>query len=151
MAFPDCFAANWYSLVEAAGIIGSLIFTAVSFRADTKARRIGNLLKLTEQQRDIWRELLHRPELSRVLDPKPDLEVKPITQEEELFVGFLILHLNSAFQAICDGMFASPEGLKADVREFFAYPISKAIWDKIKLFQDKNFVRFIEDCLRERK
>ena len=146
MAFPDWFAANWYSLLEAAGIIGSLIFTAVSFRTDTKARRIGNLLKLTEQQREIWRELLHRPELSRVLEPKPDLRAKPITQEEELFVGFLILHLNSAYHAIRDGMFASPEGLKADVREFFSCPIPGAIWDKMKAFQNKKFAAFVESC-----
>jgi|ERR1017187_2906104 hypothetical protein len=146
MAFPDWSAANWYSLLEAAGIIGSLIFTAVSFRTDTKARRIGNLLKLTEQQRDIWGELLHRPELSRVLDPQPDLQAKPITQQEELFVGFLILHLNSAYQAIHDGMFASPEGLKTDVREFFSCPIPKAIWEKLKVFQNQKFAAFVESC-----
>lgn len=146
MAFSDWLAENWYSTLEGTGIIGSLIFAAVSFRADTKARRIGNLITLTEQQRDIWRELLHRPELSRVLDAKPDLGAKPITQEEELFVGFLILHLNSAYQAIGNGMFASPEGLKADVMEFFSCPIPKAIWEKEKIFQNKKFIAFVESC-----
>ena len=144
MTFPDWFSANWYSAVEAAGIIGGLIFTAVSFRTDTKARRIGNLLKLTEQQRDIWREFLHRPELSRVLDIAPDLESKPITQAEELFVNFLVLHLNSAYQAVRAGMFSSPEGMKADVREFFSCPIPKAIWKKMRPLQNRNFVAFVD-------
>ena len=146
MASPDWFTTNWYSLVETVGIIGSLIFAAVSFRTDTKARRIGNLLRLTEQQRDIWRELLHRPELSRVLEPKPDLRTKPITLEEELFVGFLILHLNGAYQAINDGMFAPPEGLKADVRNFFACPIPRVIWEKTKALENGDFVKFVESC-----
>ncbi len=146
MAFQDWFTANWYSVVEAAGIIGGLIFTAVSFRTDTKARRIGNLLKLTEQQREIWRELLHWPELSRVLDVAPDLQTESITQAEELFVNFLILHLNSAYQAVRAGMFSSPEGLKADVREFFSRPIPKAIWKKMKTFQNKKFTAFVESC-----
>jgi hypothetical protein len=146
MAFTVWLSENWYSALEAAGIIGSFIFTAVSVQTDTKARRIENLLKFTEQQRDIWRELLYRPELSRVLDIKPDLRAKPITQEEELFVGFLILHLNGAYQAIGNGMFASPEGLKADVMEFFSCPIPKAIWEKEKIFQNKKFIAFVESC-----
>jgi hypothetical protein len=147
MAFTGWLAENWYSALEGAGIIGSLIFAAVSFRTDTKARRIGNLITLTEQQRNIWRELLHRSELSRVLDTQPDLRAKPITQEEELFVGFLILHLNSAYQAIGEGMFQSPEGLKADVMEFFSCPIPKAIWEKVIIFQNKKFIAFVESCL----
>ena len=146
MAFPDWLSSNWYSLVEAAGIIGSLIFAAVSFRTDSRARRIGNLLKLTEQQRSIWADLLNRPELSRVMEREPDLQTKSITQEEELFTGFLILHLNSAYQAICDGMFDSPEGLKTDVREFFSCPIPKAIWEKMKVFQNKKFAAFVDTC-----
>jgi hypothetical protein len=147
MAFLGWLTTDWFSSVEAAGIIGSLILAAVSFRTDTKARRIENLIKLTEQQRDIWRELLHRPELSRVLDSKPDLQVKPITAEEELFVGFLILHLNSAFQAIRSGMFVSPEGLRQDVRQFFSCQIPKLIWQKTKALQNSDFTSFVESCL----
>jgi hypothetical protein len=146
MAFSEWFTSNWYSLSETVGIIGSLIFTGLSARTDTKARRIENLLKLTEQHRDIWRELLHSPKLSRVLDANPDLQATPVTQEEELFVGFLILHLNGAYQAIGNGMFASPEALKTDVMEFFSCPIPKAIWDKQKVFQNKKFIAFVESC-----
>lgn len=68
-------------------------------------------------------------------------------QEEELFVGFLILHLNSAYQAINSGMFASPEGLKVDVRKFFSCPIPKAIWEKMRIFQNKKFATFVEFML----
>jgi hypothetical protein len=34
---------NWFNLFSAVGIIGSLWFTAVSLRSDTKTRRIANL------------------------------------------------------------------------------------------------------------
>jgi len=43
-------------------------------------------------------------------------------------------------------MFASPEGLKAEVRGFFSCPIPKAIWEKMKIFQNKKFTAFVESC-----
>jgi hypothetical protein len=88
--------------------------------------------------------------LSRVLKHDVDLNKEPISDEEWLFVKMLILHLDTVRRAIKARMFVKIEGLREDVRDLFALPIPKAVWEKIKPFQDKDFVAFIEDCLKEK-
>ena len=45
-------------------------------------------------------------------------------------------------------MFVKIEGLQQEVRELFALPIPKAVWEKIKPFQNANFAKFIEAVLK---
>ncbi len=146
MAFFGWSEAHWFTLLQSAGIIGSLIFTAISLRIDAKVRRIGNLINLTEQHRGIWTQTYRRPELVRVLDSKVDLRSKPVTEAEELFVNLLILHLSSVFRAMQEGMFVSPEGLRLDIRRFFSRPIPRAVWEKMKSVHNRDLVRFVESC-----
>jgi hypothetical protein len=138
---------NWFNLLSAVGIVGSLLFTAVSLRSSTKSRRISNLLTITSHHREIWSQLYHRPELARVKDATVDLTRNPITQEENLFVKFLILHLSSTYHAMKNGIFLKPSALSKDIKSFFRLPIPKGVWNNVKSFQDNDFVRFVEDCL----
>src|SRR5215207_2168581 len=133
-------AQHWTELLQNAGIIGGLLFNAVNLRLDTKARRVSNLLKITEGHRELWSKLYERPELSRVLDIDADVEQRPVSGEEELFVVLLVLHLSSAQEAIKQGMFTAPEGLRRDVRQFFSKPIPRTVWERIKVFHDADFV-----------
>lgn len=140
---------NWFDLLQSLGIIASLLYTGATFHADTKGRRVSNLLKLTEQHRDIWSEIDRRPELSRVLDAKTDLERFPVMPEEERFIGKLILHLNASFHAMKSGVYTRPDALSKDVQRFFSRPVAKKVWERMKPFQDADFVRFVESCLSE--
>ena len=137
---------NWFSLLSAVGIVASLAFTAVSLRSETKTRRIANLLIITQNHREIWSELFKRPELARVLNPKVDLEVAPIRIEEELFVNFLLQHLNSSYRAMKDDVFVKQEGLREDIYRFFSLPIPAAVWDKLRPLQDDDFAGFLESA-----
>src|SRR6266498_5237133 len=134
---------NWFSLIQTLGIIAGLVFTAASFRVDAKTRQISNLLTITGQHREIWKEFYRRPELSRVLEHEPDLEARPLSNDEELFVRLLILHLSSTFEATRDDLYLKPEGLERDVQFFFSLPIPKTVWNKFKVFQNSRFVQFI--------
>ena len=135
---------NWFSSIQITGILGGLLFTAVNFRTDAQARRVSNLIAITQHQREIWTHLYTRPELARVLAKAVNLKSAPVTDAEELFVNFLILHLNTAYHAMRVGMFVKPEGLQRDIQMFFSLPIPKAVWETIKQFQDEDFVRFVE-------
>jgi len=64
----------------------------------------------------LLRKILHRPELSRVLDSKPDLLAKPVTLEEELFVGFLMN------EAKWTKLWLTPDGVTATPCAFCAKP-----------------------------
>ena len=116
---------------------------------DERARRIGNLIAVNDEYRHIWRELYERPQLSRILKHDVDLSKEPISDEERLFVKMLILHLDTVRRAMKARMFVKIEGLRQDVRELFALPIPKAVWEKIRPFQDGDFVAFVERCLTE--
>ena len=144
MGFLQWVAQNWFSLFESAGIIGGLLFTAVTLQVDARARRIGNLIAITQHHHDIWTHLFTRPELARVLDKAVNLNSAPVTDQEELFVNLLILHLNSAYQAMQTGMFVKPEGLQRDIQMFFSLPIPRSVWEAAKSFQDADFVKFVE-------
>jgi hypothetical protein len=139
-------ARNWFTVLSAIGIIGSLLFTAASFRSNTKTQRIANLLTITEGHREIWVFFSNHPELNRVLNPSVNLEKYPVGRNEELFVIFVLLHLSSVFNAMKDDLLIKLEGLRRDVTSFITLPIPSAIWEKIRPLQNDDFVAFVEQC-----
>lgn len=141
-------AENWFEILSAVGIVGGLFFTAVALRSDARTRRIANLLTITTNHREIWKELYGRPELARVLDPSADLSKKPINTQEQEFVKFVILHLSSVYYAMRDELLMKLEGVRRDAGLFFSLPIPQAVWEKIKYFQNDDFVAFVEECRR---
>jgi len=145
MAVLPWLVSNWFDLLQSIGIVAGLLFTGVSLKTDAQVRRVQNLLKVTEQHRDLWSRLYDEPELRRVIEEHPDLNGKPVTYEEELFVLSVVLHLNSVYRAIESGMYASPEQLTEDVRRFFSKPIPQKVWKNVSGLQDKVFVRFVNE------
>lgn len=137
---------HWLELLNAVGVVGSLLFTAFSLREETKTRRVTNLLTLTQNHREIWSLLLRNPELGRVLDAGVNPQLHPVTPEEELLVNFLIQHLNVAYHAMRDRLYVRPEGMYRDVAEFFSLPIPQVVWEQLKWMQDEDFVAFVEEC-----
>jgi len=135
---------HWVDLLQSFGIIGSFLFTAYTVRDDARQRKIENLFALTTAHRDIWSKLYEYPHLAKVLDP----EAISSSAGEELFVNFLILQLAAAFRARKLGMYFHEAGLRLDVRELFSLPVPKAVWAKSKVYQDRDFVEFVESCLK---
>ena len=141
---------NWFDALSAVGIIGGLFFTAVSLRSDAHARKIANLLTLTTNHREIWKEFFRRPDLVRVLDSSADVARSPATPEEKEFVNFVILHLATVFYATKDDAVTRVQGLRRDVGSFFSLPLPGKIWEAIKPFQNDDFIGFVEECRKDR-
>ncbi len=140
---------NWFNLFSSFGIIGGLWFTAISLHSETKTRRIANLLTVTSNYREIWKEFFRTPALARVIDPAADISKESVTPAEELFVGLIISHINSVFYASNDELVVKWEGLRRDVGLFFALPIPNAVWQKTKPLQNQDFAAFIESSLKQ--
>jgi hypothetical protein len=139
---------NWFELLQTAGISASLLFTAYAMRRDEKARQISNLSAIKQDYIAIWNTLYERPELARVLDRTVDLNRHPVSTGEWLFVKLLILHLDSVHRTIKAGLFVSVEGMQRDIEEFFKSPIPKAVREKLRPLQDKEFARFVEASMK---
>jgi|ERR1044071_6246151 hypothetical protein len=142
-------AANWFDLLQSAGIIAGLIFTAHSLRSETKARRVANLMSLVESHRRVWSEFYREPELERVLDENADAHPDRTSRTEEIFVNFVILHLSAAFYAQRTELVFRLEGLRRDISWFFSLPIPRAVWEKTKTLQNDEFVEFVEACQKQ--
>ena len=140
---------NWFNLFSSLGIIGGLWFTAVSLHSETKTRRIANLLAITANYREVWKEFFQFPELARVLDPAADVTKQPVTPAEEIFVGLIISQMASVYYATNDELLIKLEGSRRDMGLFFSLPVPKAVWTKSKLLQNQDFAAFIESSLKQ--
>ena len=138
--------AHWFDLIETIGVVGGLWFTAVSLHSETKTRRIANLLTITANHREIWKEWLNNPKLARVRNAGVDTAKRPVTDAERVFVTSVILQMSSVFHAMSDQLVVKVEGLRRDVAQFLSLPIPREVWEKIKVFQNDDFVAFVESC-----
>jgi hypothetical protein len=136
---------NWFEVLGTIGVVGGLFFNGYSLRSETKTRKVANLLTLTQSHREIWKEMLRKPGLQRVLDVNVNPAKEPVTQSEEIFVTLVIQHLTMMLHAMHDELTIQPEGLRQDVRQFFRLPIPRTVWEKSKAIQDQELVRFVED------
>ena len=83
-------ADNFFNIVTTVCGTG-LWFTAVSIRKDaqarkeeTRARKVANLLAITANHREIWKEYLNNPNLARVRDTAVDVAQHPVTDREQV-------------------------------------------------------------------
>ena len=139
---------NWFDLFSSVGIIGGLWFTAVSLHSETKTRRVANLLTITANHREVWKEFFGKPELVRVIDPSADVTKKPVTPAEEFFVNMIISHTSSVYEALKDDLLIKQENLRRDVKSFFSLPVPNAVWQRTKLLQNQDFAAFIDSSLK---
>jgi hypothetical protein len=146
MALKDWLSHNWFALVQTGMLAAGLFLTAIAVMLLARARRVANLIQLTQQHRDLWERMYSQPDLARILDPSADLAKMRVTTEEEVFVIFIILHLSSTYYAMRAGFFQKPQGLSKDIERFFSLPIPRAVWGKVKSLQDAPFVGFVEQC-----
>src|SRR5579859_7767953 len=149
MGINEWIGYNWLALVQTGALAGGLLFTGIAVLLDARARRVGNLIQLTQQHRDLWERLYLQPELARILDSAADPARPAVTAEEEIFVTFLILHLSNTYYAIRAGFFQKLRGLRKDIERFFCLPIPRAVWEKVKDLQDESFVRFVESSFED--
>ena len=145
MGFNEWIGQNWLALIQTGALAGGLLFTGIAVLLDARARRVGNLIQLTQQHRDLWERLYMQPELTRILAPAADPSKQPVTAQEETFVIFLILHLSNTYYAMRAGFFQKLRGLRKDIERFFSLPIPRAVWEKVKDLQEESFVRFVEE------
>jgi hypothetical protein len=126
----------------------TLGFTAISIRAETRARRVSNQIALMVNHREIWKEQASSPQLARVTDPTANLCTRPASIAEESFVIAVILQTYTAYEAMKDNLLVKQDGLHRDIKSFFSLPLPYAVWTKIRSLQNLDFILFFESSLR---
>jgi hypothetical protein len=149
-AFLSWVQNNWSSAIGAAGIIGSLWFTAASFRADSKHREITNLLAIDDRHRALLGEVTQRPELKRILSEDVDLAAHPLTHEEDVCVWQIVQQFETGWRVEKIMKRGELKFLARDAANFFRLPLPGAVWEKTKKFRNPKFVRFVERAMGAR-
>src|SRR5262249_20538494 len=134
---------NWPNLLTSF----SLLLTAYTIHEDSKAHKVENIFTVAHHHAELSKQALEKPELNRVLRKDVDLDKQPISDAEALHVKLRILHLDSVHRASNMGMFVRVQGLQRDIKDFFSAPIPRAVWEKLKPFQDDDFVVFVENAM----
>lgn len=140
-------AANWFTLIQTAGVVGGLFYSATALHLDAKVRRTEVILALTEAHRDIWERLIEEPILARVLNADVDLRTAPLTPSERRFVQMVILHLDTVRIAVKEGAYNASPGMHDDLREFFALPIPRQVANSVLPYQAPEFQEFLHDLM----
>lgn len=140
-------SANWFTVLQTAGIVGGLVFTGYNLRLNARIRKIDTLINLTQQHRAIWLKFLDSPNLKPVLEENRDMSKQPVTDDEGVFVNLIILHLTTAITAARSGIFPVFAGQDRDIEEFFSLPVPRAVWENTKEFRDPEIVRYVESLL----
>lgn len=113
-------------------------------RRETDARRVSDMLALSEHHRELWSEVHRRPELSRIMDSETDLIGKPTSAAEEQFLFIVITHFHTGWHLARKGALLTLEVLAEDAGWFFNLPIPRAVWEGTKNDREAEFVAFIE-------
>ena len=129
---------KWFDLFQTAAVLFGLLATVHTIREDTWSRKVQNTMALTTSHRELWSMMLQNPKLRRVLNPKADIKRRPPTEDEELFVQMMILHLRAALKARETKLEFDDEDIITDVREIFALPVPNAVWQKTKNLHDED-------------
>jgi len=148
MGIGEWLSQNWFNFSSTVGIIGSLWFAAVTLHSDTETRRVANLLTITANHREIWKEFFGKPELARVIEPSADVLKQPVTPAEKFFVNMIISHTSSVYEALKDELLVKQENLRRDVKTFFSLPVPNAVWSSTKLLQNQDFAAYIDSSLK---
>ena len=138
---------NWFSLLESLGIVGSLLFTAITLRKDLQAKRVSEYLTLAGQHRRLWGQLHRRPSLARLLDPDRDIATRPVTPEERLFLELAFVHFHTGWLLAREGSLTPMSVLAADAGHFFRLPVPACVWERMKSVLEREFVIFVDDAV----
>jgi hypothetical protein len=150
MGIWEWFSENWFNVFSSIGIMGSFWVGIMAVRFDAKTRQVSNLLAVTTNYRQVWKDYFDNPKLSRVLEADADVKSQPVTPEEEFFVRQVIFHVSTFYYAIKDNLFIAQAGSLRDISDFFSLPIPKAVWYNSKLLQNQDFAAFVDSALQEK-
>lgn len=138
---------NWAAAIGAFGIIGSLLFTAASFREDSKNRLVTNLIAIDDRHRKLWTEARQRHDLMRVFQKQADLAAQPMSVAEAEFLDSAILHFETGWRIERILNRGELKLLARDAGDFFSLPLPRAVWENTKRYRNREFVRFVNRAL----
>lgn len=146
----DFVLKNWFDLLQSSFIVGGFILSFIATRNDIRSRKVEHLLHINQSYREIWGKTYTHPELLRIRETDLDLKKKPITDAESRMVREVIIHIYAIYEAIQNNQLEKGE-MEKDIYDFLHLPIPNSIWEEVKMYQNKQFVDYIDTLLSKHR
>ena len=140
---------DWFEIVQTLGIILTILFLAYQINRTRKMELLRFDYDLISSHREIWINLLPRPEFKRILDKKADIKKHPITPQEKQFVIFVTIHVEYCFNAKKLGIIKEEIGDREDIKDFYSKPIPNKVWKELKSIYPPEFVKYMDGILNK--
>jgi hypothetical protein len=140
------FTANWFNIVQTVSLVVTLAIAVSALRSSERATKGSNSLAITTNHREIWSQLIANPELQNISRPTMAPGEK-IRDDERHFILEVIHHGAASFELAQMGGVNPQQGLRRDIYETLKWPVFRAVWDETKIYQDADFVEFMESCI----
>ncbi|MGV3615157.1 MAG: hypothetical protein ACO1SV_07460 [Fimbriimonas sp.] len=136
--------AYWFQLVQSTSIIITLLVTLATLNRQMRQTKVTNSLVVTQHHRDLWKLSITEDCLGRVFDVSADCASQPPTEQEKMFVNMLFLHMCATYKAMRAGAIYPVDGMAEDLIDMLSHPIPASVWEEMRPFHDKVFVRFVD-------
>jgi len=134
---------NWLDIIQTLAIVMTLILSIVTNKYNIKQTKLNNRLTINSSHREIWTFYIdHFDELKRIFEKQPDINTKPITDNERFFVNMVLLHANVSLKANNAKTIYQIDGLKRDIQNFLSFAIPREVWKANFSVLDKDFIAF---------
>jgi len=134
-----------FDIIQTIFLVLGFYLAAKSYQDDDRSRQVGHLLQLGESYRKIKETLIEKPELASIFNTKKD--ASKITTIERNYIQQVIMQMYSVYIATKLGQFDSFEGIENDIRRYLSFPLPNQVWEEVKIFQDREFVAYIDEIL----
>jgi hypothetical protein len=124
----------------------TLAVAVSALRSSERATKGSTVLALAAGNREIWNQLIANPKLQNVNRLQISADEK-LRDEERRFVMEVINHGAVSFELAQMGSVNSQQGFRRDVYDTLKRPVFKAVWNEVKIFQNADFVTFIDSCV----
>ena len=144
----DFLKEYWFELIQSIAIFFTLIVSLYTIKTNTKTIQAHTILEITISHRDLWGHIYSNKKHGRVLSEKPNLKMKPPTEDEILFANMLLLHIQVSYLNISSKSVKKVQGFVEDIKEVLSFPIPNMVWNQNKFFYDKKFVKYVEKNIK---
>lgn len=138
-------------LFQTSGIVFSIWIGIYNIRRAVRLEKLRSLSDMTKSNRDILTFYISNQEkLSRVFANTLiiDLDIEPVSIQEKIYINILILHFNVIFNSLENNVSSEIEKLEIDIGGFLILPLPNAVWNQAKIYQNGNFVKFVDNCIK---
>ena len=126
----------------------SLLLSGYLAYRGRRALEVDTQIRIVASHRDLWSQAISEPTLAQLGRPAESLFLRPVSDEEHLFVLLVINHLHSVVMAQDLGVLPRVWGIERDVAFLFSIAVVREVWRQRRHGFEPSFRDFVDRCVK---